>query len=116
MANRISNSHLYWPKTDELARLVWNDLHLEGEHCYVVVRNATAKNAKESYLPLHPESAEELGYLRPANAQVDKVVFKDGISCTRRLSKDLEMVDIEYKDALVGLLSFMLCTMLLPRL
>lgn len=92
-------------RREELQKLYWGDVHLDGEAPYLIVRAVNAKNRKSEPVPLHPETAEYLAKMRPVNAAQTERVLAFEIPRPRKLQKDLEALGIEYKNEL-GFLDF----------
>ena len=82
----------------EIAKLTWNDVHLDGAGSSVRARASTTKNKQEAILPLHADVVEALQMIQPADADPDAPVFT-AIPSVSRLRKDLDKAGISYKDS-----------------
>jgi hypothetical protein len=84
-------------RSEELRQLTWADVRLESDPPTLRVREVTAKNKKEEYVPVVPELAERLLNYRPrqwsASDRVFKVVPRAG-----RLARDCKNVGIAFRD------------------
>lgn len=82
----------------EIAKLEWGDVSLDCPAPSLKVRAATAKNRKDSTLPLHPRMAEELQAMRQRLGQVRprQLVFCDGVPSASQLRADLASAKIPH--------------------
>ena len=84
-------------RPEEVAALVWDDLHLNEERPFVLVRVETTKDKDKRAVPLHPLLASALKVAKPENATGP--VFPH-FPTRRTLLADLVRAGIERKDTL----------------
>ncbi len=81
----------------ELEKLEWRDLDLEPDKLSIRVRASSAKNGKETVLPLHPDLAEKLREFKPSKSRAMDKVFKGLIGRKiEPLQRDLKKAGIPY--------------------
>ncbi len=83
-------------RRSELKSITWNDINLEGEFPYIVVRDCISKNKITQSVPLHPDLVTRLKDKRQGSGINDHV-----LQVPSRLylyKKDLEAVGIPFKD------------------
>jgi integrase len=85
-------------RRSEMAQLKWDDLHLEEEKPFAVVRASTTKNSKVAPMALHPELVLVLRVLK-GESQPDELVFKK-FPRLERFKRDLKKAGIPYQDTL----------------
>jgi len=85
-------------RQEELRQLTWEDLSLDADAPFVVVREASAKNKKEERVCLVPEIVERLRAYRPSDFAPGALVFPNGIPRASRLKVDAKRNGIEYRD------------------
>jgi len=81
-----------------MAQLKWDDLHLEEEKPFAIVRASTTKNSKAAPMALHPELVAVLRLIK-AESQPEELVFKK-FPRIERFKRDLKKAGIPYQDAL----------------
>lgn len=97
---------IYWMavttglRRGELNALEWDDLQLEGTHCWVRVRASIAKNKRTVELPLSDTLASALRLIRPLEVSLDAKVFKGWIPKMKRFRKDLAAANIPFVNEL----------------
>ncbi|MDR1279507.1 MAG: tyrosine-type recombinase/integrase [Opitutaceae bacterium] len=62
-------------RCQEIASLVWGDVHLEAARPYVLIREHTTKDKAQRAIPLHPALAVEIAAIRATDAKPDALVF-----------------------------------------
>lgn len=85
-------------RRSEMAQLKWDDLHLEEEKPFAIVRASTTKNSKVAPMALHPELVAVLRAIK-AESQPDELVFKK-FPRIERFKRDLIKAGIPYQDTL----------------
>jgi integrase len=85
-------------RKDELRKLQWGDVELEGERPYIRLRGTCNKARREDLLPLDTEVAAALRDLRPTNAKATDLVFPGGMPKIETYKGDLERAGIPYLD------------------
>ncbi len=85
-------------RVNEVRRLEWRDLRLEGDAPYLKLRAATTKAKRADEIDLNAELAGELTAARPPFAQPTDRVFRTTPSLDT-FKRDLERARIEFRDA-----------------
>ena len=86
-------------RPEEVAALVWADLHLTEVRPHVLLRESTTKDKDKRAVPLHPVLASILRVSRPEGAKDSDLVLPRFPS-RRVLLNDLKRSGIEKKDGL----------------
>ncbi len=86
-------------RPEEVAALVWDDLHLQLEKPFVLVRETTTKDSDKRAVPLHDKLASVLRLGRAKVADGATIIFPT-FPTRRTLLRDLERAGIEAKDGL----------------
>lgn len=85
-------------RKDELRKLQWGDVRLEGPRPHVLFRGTCNKARREDVLPLDPETVEALAAHRPRDAKGSDLVFAEGMPKLATYKRDLERAGIPYRD------------------
>ena len=82
----------------ELASLKWADINFNSKTPHILSRAATAKNSKDSRIPMTIQLERELLKHRPDDWKPSHPVFPKGVPRARTLQIDLKKADIPYQD------------------
>lgn len=83
----------------EMESLTWGDVELDAPQSYLCVRAKFTKNRKDAFIPLIPQTAEELRAVRPAGVSSHVAVLPNGVPRNRRaLRRDMEKAGIPVMD------------------
>jgi integrase len=93
-------------RKSEVRRLVWSDLHLDGDKPHALFRASTMKDKDKRAVPLRPEIAEALRGMRPADYDPAKRVFWYCWPTYDWLCSDIKRAGIEKKDAMGKVVHF----------
>ena len=85
----------------EISALAWGDLELDGVIARIRLRAETTKSRRADTLVIHPQLAEELRAIRPANAEANTPVVGK-VPGMKAWRADLRAAGIEYGDARIG--------------
>ncbi len=92
-------------RREELQKLLWADVSLAGENPHLVVRAENSKNRRGTVLPLHPETADYLAKMQPAQVRPEESVLAFRIPQAKKLYRDLLAAGISPKNE-AGCLDF----------
>ena len=83
-------------RRSELKRITWNDINLEAEFPFIVVRDCISKNKITQSVPLHPDLIERLKD-KKQGSETNEPAFEVP-SRLHHFKKDLAAADIPFKD------------------
>ena len=82
----------------ELASLKWADINFDSKTPHILSRAATAKNSKDSRIPMTIQLERRLLKHRSDDWKPNHPVFPKGVPRARTLQIDLKKADIRYQD------------------
>ncbi|MGB0372134.1 MAG: tyrosine-type recombinase/integrase [Opitutales bacterium] len=92
-------------RKNELQRLTWGDVFIDGDKPFMTVRSSVSKNHKEESIPLLGIAADYFKLLRPEHWKGSQKVLGFTIPASKQLKYDLKRLDITYSNE-VGDLDF----------
>lgn len=90
----------------ELNHLSWDDLFLDAQQPFMIVRVASSKNRKQKSLPLHSELVECLHLLKPSKVSTRELVFPNAVPPMKVVREDFETAGISLTDGKGGRVDF----------
>ncbi len=85
-------------RRNEIDKLQWDDVKLNGTTSSVRIRPEINKNRKDQFLPLHSEMATALKAMKPAAASAGDAVFPSGAPAMKTVRDDLKAAGIALTD------------------
>jgi integrase len=85
-------------RRNEINKLQWDDLKLNGATSSVRVRPEINKNRKDQYLPLHAEMVSVLKAMKPESAKPNAPVFANGAPSMKEMKLDFKAAGIALLD------------------
>ncbi len=92
-------------RRSEIAALRWDDLDLDGAVPRIRLRAETTKSRRADTLVIHPQLADELRAVRPADVATAVMVVKT-VPSIRVLQADLKYAGVEYGNRTIGYADF----------
>ena len=88
-------------RRNELATLLWTDVHLDAQIPFIQLRGDVTKSRRSDVVPLHPQMLEELRAYREADSGHSSFVLPD-VPDMDVLKKDLAFAGLEYGNQEIG--------------